>query len=247
MKQFALIGNKLGHSWSQLWFNDLFTRLGLEDYHYFLHETESLDNLKKWVNDNNISGFNVTIPYKQQIIPLLDTLSPEAASIGAVNCVCVKNGRLIGHNTDAPAFNETFCNVRANLDNRTSKNDPASSAIILGTGGAAQAVGYALDKLNTEHLFVSRHPIGKSISYDEAAKLPPHYNILVNATPVGMWPKVNACPWQASLERFAIVYDLIYNPSPTLLLRKAAESGAIVTDGLAMLHRQAELSWQLWQ
>ncbi len=214
----------------------MFARLELEGYSYQLHEMPSLSGLQQWVEEANISGFNVTIPYKQDIIPLLDELSSEAKAIGAVNCVCVNDGRLIGHNTDAPAFRETLPPFTTH-----------PSSIILGTGGAARAVGYALESLGVEHVFVSRTPHDGSISYDEAATLPPRFNMLVNATPVGMWPSVDTCPWTADLRRFKYVYDLIYNPSPTLLMQRAAATGATVTDGLAMLHRQAELSWQLWQ
>jgi len=236
MKNFALIGKRLGHSWSQRWFEELFARLGLEGYSYQLHEMPSLDGLRQWVDEASISGFNVTIPYKKDIIPLLDELSPEAEAIGAVNCVCVNDGRLIGHNTDAPAFRDTF-----------NGRQWTGAAVVLGTGGAAKAVSYTLEGMGIEHLLVSRNPIGKAISYSEATALPPRFNMLVNATPVGMWPNVDACPWPADLRRFKYVYDLIYNPSPTLLMRRATAAGANVTDGLAMLHRQAELNWQLWQ
>lgn len=236
MKHFALIGKKLGHSWSQQWFNELFAKLGLEDYHYELHEMVSLDGMRQWVNERNISGFNVTIPYKQAIMPLLDAMTSEAEAIGAVNCVCVNDGRLIGHNTDAPAFRDTLSTFHFPI-----------STLILGTGGAARAVGYALGNLGIEHVYVSRTPKDGSISYYDAAALPPRFNMLVNATPVGMWPNVDACPWTADLRRFKYVYDLIYNPSPTLLMQRATACGATVTDGLSMLHRQAALSWQLWQ
>ena len=241
MKRFALIGRHLGHSWSQLWFTDLFAHLGLEGYSYTLHEMPTLDGLRRWVEEEEISGFNVTIPYKQAIIPLLDEITHEAETIGAVNCVCASNGRLVGHNTDAPAFANT-------IKHSIAAND---TALILGTGGAARAVGYAFAQMGIEHLHVSRHPEKhkhdnmKVIGYDH---LPPS-NLLVNATPVGMWPDVDSTPFPLPLSNFnfRLVYDLIYNPSPTLLLRQAAETGAVCMDGLAMLHRQAELSWKLWQ
>lgn len=237
MRRFALIGRRLGHSWSQRWFEELFQRLGLADHSYCLHEMESLDGLRQWVENEEISGFNVTVPYKQAIIPRLDELSPVAAAIGAVNCVCVSDGRLIGHNTDAPAFSDTLRNPRP--------------ALILGTGGAAQAVGYALKQRGIRHLYVSRHPAGHEsvVGYADVPALINDFQMLVNATPVGMWPEVGVSPWPwpERLGRFSEVYDLIYNPSPTLLLRLAAAQGAETHDGLAMLHRQAELSWQLWQ
>lgn len=237
MRRFALIGRRLGHSWSQRWFGELFSSLGLADHSYCLREMESLDGLRQWIENEGISGFNVTVPYKQAIVPLLDELSPEAAAIGAVNCVCVSGVRLIGHNTDAPAFGDTLRNPRP--------------ALILGTGGAAQAVGYTLKHRGIRHLYVSRRPDGREsvVGYADILALIDDFQMLVNATPVGMWPEVDASPWPwpELLGRFSEVYDLIYNPSPTLLLRQAAAQGAATHDGLAMLHRQAELSWQLWQ
>lgn len=236
MKRFALIGKRLGHSWSQQWFSELFARLGLDDHSYTLHEMASLDGLREWVEDEHINGFNVTIPYKQTIIPLLDELSPEAEAIGAVNCVCVRDDRLVGHNTDAPAFRETLCDCGV---------QNVEFAIILGTGGAAHAVGYALDQLGIEHIFVSRNQLPSfHLSH-------PDFQLLINATPVGMWPNVDACPLSYDFDfsnyNIKLVYDLIYNPSPTLLLQRAAQAGVKCQDGLAMLHRQAELSWKLWQ
>lgn len=235
-RHYALIGKHLGHSWSQRWFETMFAREGLEGHAYSLHEMPSLDGLREWVAEEHICGFNVTIPYKQAILPMLDAVSPEAETIGAVNCVVVSGGRLIGHNTDAPAFVHTM-----------PQKNPGNAALILGTGGAARAVAYALETLGIKHLYVSRQPSGDTIGYTEAASCMQGFDILVNATPVGMWPNVDATPWPYELKGFRLVYDLIYNPSPTLLMRHATEAGATVMDGLAMLHRQAELSWQLWQ
>ncbi|MBR6292203.1 MAG: shikimate dehydrogenase [Bacteroidales bacterium] len=239
MKHYALIGRRLGHSWSQQWFEALFQRLGLYDYNYTLCEMSSLDGLRQWVENERISGFNVTIPYKQAIIPLLDELSPEAKVIGAVNCVCVNDGKLVGHNTDAPAFGQSV-------------TSSPRSALILGTGGAAHAVAYALKQKGIEYLFVSRSAQGKEknvIGYDRDTIQRMRFELIVNATPVGMWPDMDASPWPwpELLNEKCLVYDLIYNPSPTLFLRQAAAHGAATIDGTAMLHRQAELSWQLWQ
>ena len=240
MKRYALIGKRLGHSWSQQWFEGLFRRLGLEDHAYVLHEMEGLGRLRQWVEQERVAGFNVTVPYKRAILPLLDGLDPVAHEIGAVNCVTVEEGRLVGHNTDAPAFLSTISDLQL------------SSAVILGTGGAALAVAWALRQLGVEHFFVSRNPQGDNqMSY---VALPtahcPLPTLLVNATPVGMYPTVDASPlpvnFEFSILNFQFVYDLIYNPSPTMLLRHAAARGIPTRDGLAMLHRQAELSWELW-
>lgn len=241
MKRYALIGKQLGHSWSQRWFEAMFQRLGLKDHCYSLCEISTLDNLRQWVEKEHIDGFNVTIPFKQSIIPMLDALSPEAEAIGAVNCVCVADGRLVGHNTDAPAFKQTIDELAT-----------PRTALILGTGGAARAVGYALWQKGIEHLYVSREKRDSKlgiIGYDKTQVQDLQFNMIINATPVGMWPNVDASPWPWP-ELFGegiTVYDLIYNPSPTLLMRQASERGAIAIDGLAMLHRQAELSWKLWR
>jgi len=245
MGHYALVGRRLGHSWSQKWFEGLFARLGLEDCSYRAHETESLDGLRQWVADEEIAGFNVTIPYKRDIVPMLDATDPVAEAVGAVNCVCVSDGRLIGHNTDAPAFRET-------LEEALKGCGEARRALILGSGGAAHAVAYAIGQMGLEYKYVSRTPQGDrkdTIDYNKVEGEIEEGTILVNATPVGMWPDVESCPIadKGLLKRFILVYDLIYNPFPTLLLKKAKEQGTATCGGLAMLHRQAELSWQLWR
>ena len=248
MKRFALIGRKLGHSYSQRWFEELFAREELEDYSYRLVEMASLEGLKEWVKKEGVNGFNVTVPYKQKIIAHLDALDETAAAIGAVNCVTVEGDRLTGHNTDAPAFRETL--------ERTlpADNHPLPTAFILGTGGVARAVAYALSELGIEYTFVSRHPEQhpNAIGYNDLFTF--HFSpftLIINATPVGMYPDVDTTPLDLSPFTFNLssffVYDLIYNPSPTQLLREAAACGAKVKDGLEMLHRQAELSWDLFQ
>ncbi len=249
MKHYALIGKPLGHSWSQRLFEEA-VPADVADYRLF--ELPSLDGLRQWVTDNDISGFNVTAPYKEAILPYLDTLTSEAKEISAVNCVKVVEGKLIGYNTDAPAFQQT---LGKHLSPLTSHLSP--SALILGTGGAARAVAHALSQMGIDYTFVSRHPERlkvkgerlKVISYAELTDFTSHlspFTLLINATPVGTWPNVDDSPlppnFQFSIFNFQLVYDLIYNPSPTLLMRQAAERGAKVVDGLAMLRLQAELS-----
>ena len=247
MKHYALIGKPLGHSWSQRLFEEA-VPADVADYR--LCELPSLDGLQRWVVDNDISGFNVTAPYKESILPYLDTLTSEAKEIGAVNCVKVVEGKLIGYNTDAPAFQQTLGKHRSPL---TSHLSP--SALILGTGGAARAVAHALSQMGIDYTFVSRtpelHP--NSIGYKDLPSFIIHHSsftILINATPVGTWPNVDASPlppnFQFSIFNFQLVYDLIYNPSPTLLMRQAAERGAKVVDGLAMLRLQAKLSRDIY-
>ncbi len=245
MKHYALIGKPLGHSWSQRLFEET-VPADVADYR--LCELPSLDGLQRWVVDNDISGFNVTAPYKEAILPYLDAMSPEAKEIGAVNCVKVVDGKLIGYNTDAPAFRHTLEETISTFNFQLST---FNLALILGTGGAARAVAYALGQMGIDYTFVSRtpelHP--NSIGYKDLPSFIIHHSsfiILINATPIGTWPNIDASPlppnFQFSIFNFQLVYDLIYNPSPTLLMRQAAERGAKVVDGLAMLRLQAKLS-----
>lgn len=249
---FGLIGRKLGHSWSQEYFTRKFAELGLSDCSYALFELPSVEGLKEWALREGLSGFNVTVPYKMAVVRELDALDEVAAEMGAVNCVTVEDGRLIGHNTDAPAFGQT-------LDRGAWKvEDGKREAFVLGTGGAARAVAYALGQRGIPHTFVSRHPEqhGNAISYAQLTHLLAQACIdtgilVVNATPVGMYPETGRTPLNLSSSAAPLsgvtFYDLVYNPSPTLLLRQAAERGACTKDGLEMLHLQADMSWQFWK
>ena len=275
----GLIGNPLGHSWSQRWFEEMFRREGIADATYGLFPLPSLDGLREWVLQESLAGFNVTIPYKEAVIPYLDGLSEEARAIGAVNCVRVRDGRLTGHNTDAPAFRETLLPHLKPWHTR---------ALVLGTGGASKAVSHVLQGLGVEVTLVSRetknyklktkrlprplthssvsvadsspnlgeHPetrgeqrVAAVVSYAEAADLMDTHLLVVNATPVGMYPDTESTPWLYA-DRWTsrhLAYDLVYNPSPTLFLKQSSEGGAATLGGLPMLHRQAELSWELWR
>lgn len=241
MKRFALIGRRLGHSYSQQWFEGLFARLGLVDHVYTLCEMPSLEGLREWVENEGICGFNVTVPYKQEILPCLDALDETADAIGAVNCVTVEDGRLLGHNTDAGAFRQSLENT----------GWPVRQAFILGTGGAARAVAFALLQMEIPYQFVSRHPHGENqMDYEElATRHSPLPTLLVNATPVGMFPDVDGTPLPDFNFQFPTfnLYDLTYNPSPTRLMRDAMARGARVKDGLEMLHLQAEMSWDFYR
>ena len=247
---YGLIGKQLSHSFSQNYFEEKFASESLSGYSYELIELESLNELKQIADEKELDGFNVTIPYKVEMLPLLDDIDDTARKIGAVNCVKVIREdvevRLKGYNTDAPAFADTLQNSKFDIRN--------SKALILGTGGAAQAVAYGLEMLGIEYMYVSRNPSHSNIQdsvigYDEAYQLTDEYTIIVNATPVGMFPNSSCSPWTHPelLTNRHICYDLIYNPSPTRFMQEAAMRGATVQDGLPMLHRQAELSWEIWQ
>lgn len=246
MKRYALIGRRLGHSYSQQWFGELFARLGLADHRYDLHEMDSLAALHPWVEHEGIAGFNVTVPYKQEVIAYLDTLDETAMAVGAVNCVTVEHGRLVGHNTDAPAF-------RRSLEATGWK---PRRALILGTGGAAHAVALALNELSIHYIYISRTTETKTdevsllevASYEQIPLLCSQKGtLIVNATPVGMFPDEESSPIPVIDFPLSYVYDLTYNPSPTRLMRDALAAGAEVKDGMEMLHLQAEMSWQLFQ
>lgn len=244
--RYGLIGRQLSHSFSQDYFSVKFLREGLEGYTYELIEMEELSGLRTYISKNRLDGFNVTIPYKVEILPLLDDLDDSARQIGAVNCVKVlrtsEGIKLKGFNTDAPAFAETL--------QHTSFDIKGTKALILGTGGAAQAVAYGLGMLGIEFLFVSRTPRGSGqTDYTTAYNLASDHQIIVNATPVGMFPICGCSPWAHPevLTSRHLCYDLIYNPSPTRFMQEAALRGAAVQDGLPMLHRQAELSWNIWE
>lgn len=238
MNKLGLIGKTLGHSWSKRWFEAMFAREGIENYQYELYELPTLDGFRDWVFEQGLQGFNVTIPYKEAVIPHLDDLDAVAAAIGAVNCVTLEAGRLIGRNTDAPAFAETIQPLLQAWH---------TAALILGTGGAAKAVAYALNELHIDSIMVSRTPDEHpgSISYLEACEAASERFLIVNATPAGMSPNEALTPWPYTyrLGMKHLCYDLIYNPEETRFMTEAELCGAQVCNGLPMLERQAELSW----
>lgn len=242
MYTLGLIGNKLGHSWSQQWFEAMFRREGICGASYSLFELPSLNDIRSWAAEKKLDGFNVTIPYKQDIIPFLDELDPTVSAIGAANCIEIRQERLIGHNTDAPAFLQTLQPILRPCH---------SQALVLGSGGASKAVSFALHQLGISHIVVSRHPENgnNTIGYDQAANLANSHLLIINTTPVGMWPNTEATPWPHPhlLTPQHLCYDLIYSPKETRFLIEARQQGAATQNGLAMLHRQAELSWEHWK
>lgn len=234
MALFGLIGHPVEHSFSKGLFDSRFDG----QHKYKLIDLERVDELRKMVTDLGLSGFNVTIPHKKAVVGVVDRLTDVAEKIGAVNCVRVEtDGSMTGHNTDAEAFYRELAEV-----------GERHSALILGAGGAAHAVGYALKRMGVEYKMVSRYPRCGTISYEEAYATADDVELIVNATPVGMWPNVDGSPWSKPelLTEKHFVYDLIYNPSPTRLMLEASDYGAEVKDGMGMLRRQAELSWSFW-
>ncbi len=241
MKLFGLIGKNLSHSFSAEWFNAKFREEGIDAVYknFMLSSVEEFTSLSK---ENELAGLNVTIPFKKVIIPFLNEIEESAKKTGAVNTIKFldsENKFTKGYNTDYLAFSET---IRPLLGNR-------KKALILGTGGAAFAVKAALEDLMIPSDFVSRLPGEKRYIYTELnQEIMKEYLLLINCTPLGMYPDVSSfppIPYQY-INSSHLVYDLIYNPEETLFLSKAKEAGAKVKNGRDMLIRQAELAWEIW-
>lgn len=246
MDLYGLLGYPLGHSFSASFFNDKFRREGIDaDYRNF-ELTDIGDLMELLAEYPEIRGLNVTIPYKQQVIPYLTGLSEQAREIGAVNTIRIVYGpdnslkALEGYNTDAPAFARTLAPILP--------LEPIS-ALVLGFGGAARAICAALRWLSIPYTVVSRHPAQGQLSYNELLpEVIAANRLIVNTTPLGMYPKVDDCPplTYELLTPEHICYDLVYNPEETVFMKKAAASGARTCNGLSMLHLQALLAWQIW-
>ena len=244
MDTYGLIGYPLGHSFSRNFFTDKFACEGI-DAEYKNFEIPSIDDLPLVITGNpHLKGLNVTIPYKEKVIPFLDEISKEAREIGAVNVIRVerkgKNVKLIGYNSDVVGFKES---IEPLLKIHHKK------ALILGTGGASKAIDYGLKSLGLETVFVSRYRRPETICYEDVTpEVIKEYNVIVNCTPLGMFPKTEECPnlpYEA-MDEHTILYDLIYNPDETLFMKKGAERGANVKNGLEMLLLQAFASWEFW-
>lgn len=240
MKCFGLIGHPLGHSFSASYFAEKFASEGIDARYdnYDLAGIEEVETLRR------LSGFNVTIPYKQAVIPYLDGMSDEARAIGAVNTIRVENGRFYGYNTDVIGFRESL------RDWLAEDNASIRSALVLGTGGASKAVCYALTQLGIAWQLVSRTPKEGCLTYKDLRKETAlaSIDLVVNCTPLGTFPNVDTSPDlpYESLNPAIRLYDLVYNPEETLFLRRGREQGCPVKNGLEMLHRQAEAAWKIW-
>lgn len=244
MRTFGLVGRSLAHSFSQTYFTQKFYQLGLDEYRYELFELAAASELPRLLAQHpDLSGLNVTIPYKEQIWPYLDEVASSAARVGAVNVIEIRpDGRLIGHNTDYVGFRESL---------RTFYPVPAAGAraLVLGTGGAAKAVAVALRELDIAYWLVSRDMMGQHLTYaDLTPEVLAAHPLIINTTPLGTYPDVDACaplPY-AALTPQHYLYDLVYNPRETLFLQKGREAGANTKNGFDMLERQAEAAWAIW-
>ena len=240
--QFGLVGKNISYSFSRDYFGEKFQKLNLVDYSYENLDFQKIEEFPEFIKKNRIlSGLNVTIPYKEAIIPYLDKLSKKAAEIGAVNTIKItKSGKLKGYNTDHFGFKKSLEPIL---------NTNHKKALILGTGGASKAVAYALKQLGIPYLFVSRNPNEDTIGYNQLNKNTfKEFQIIVNCTPVGTSPNIDSCldiPYEYFTKNH-IAFDLIYNPAETMFLKKAKEQGSTIKNGMEMLALQAEKSWEIW-
>ena len=240
--QYGLIGKKLGHSFSEKFFSDKFCHEGIEvSYRNF--ELESIDKISGMLRENpNLQGFNVTIPYKQEIIPYLTDIEGVAKEIMAVNCVKVVDGKLYGYNTDVYGFRRSLLGFIG--DNRP-------KALVLGTGGASKAVDYVLKESGIVYRTVSRSNKNGDMTYDDIKSDPTILSscrLIVNTTPLGMYPDIETAPDipYDVLTPEHYLFDLVYNPERTLFMKKGEEYGARTINGYEMLVGQAERSWDIW-
>ena len=246
MRVFGLIGFPLSHSFSEHYFEKKFASEGIPDAFYKLFPLTDLSLLPDLIRQQHgLTGLNVTIPYKAEILPLLHSLSDEAKSIGAVNCIRIERtgeeSKLSGYNTDAYGFHQSLL---------TKLKTHHTSALVLGTGGASKAVCYILKQLGITFKLVSRNPQSTdSLSYNDLNKdIIASNTLIINTTPVGMFPHIDEAPEfpYSFLNNRHLLFDLIYNPAETAFLRKGKQAGADTLNGLQMLELQAEKSWEIW-
>lgn len=245
MKKLGLIGYPLGHSFSKKYYLDKFEREHIQGIDYDLYALADLADFQKlYQQDQQFYGFNVTIPHKQAVLPLMDELSPEAAQMEAVNCIRIQRHgdqvTLKGFNTDAFGFEES---LKPLLQPQHTK------ALVLGNGGAAKAVLYSLKKLNIDYAVVSRSETNGDLTYEQVnQQLIEEYTLIINCSPVGTFPNIEeapAIPYEYITANH-LLYDLIYNPTETLFLKNGREKGATTKNGYEMLLLQAEKNWEIW-
>lgn len=240
-KQFGLIGKNIEYSFSRKFFSEKFSSDNkYSNYDYTNYDIESIHDLNNVFNSKNLCGLNVTIPYKEKIISFLDKISDEAEQIGAVNTICFENGSKVGYNTDIFGFTESL---------KMNKIDNIDSALILGTGGAAKTIIYFCNKNNIPFNVVSRQESNLNLSYNELNEdIFKKRVLIVNCTPLGTYPDIKKCPKlpYELINKENILFDLVYNPSETLFMKKGKEIGCKTLNGYQMLRLQAEKSWKIW-
>lgn len=240
-KRFGLIGKNIEYSFSRGYFKQKFEAEKRPYCSYENFDLERIEAINNVLIQENLFGLNVTIPYKREVIPFLDRLSPAAKKMNAVNTIKFeKDGTLSGHNTDVHGFEKSLLEVIDDLPKK---------ALILGTGGAASAVAFVLEKLNIAFSYVSRGQRENSMEYSQVNEIVLKQHLLiVNASPVGTFPKTEEAPdlpYQTLTEKH-ILFDLIYNPAETKFLKEGKHRGCKVSNGIKMLEYQAEKSWEIW-
>lgn len=246
MQKYGLLGYPLGHSFSRTYFNQKFEAEKI-DAQYLNFEIPNIKEIKNVLRENpELKGLNVTIPYKEQVIPYLDDLDEDAQVIGAVNVIKFTKGlfgktKLVGYNSDIIGFKQSIDPLL---------KETHKKALILGTGGASKAVLQGLKQLGVASTLVSRKPKEFCITYEGITpEIMEQYTVIVNTTPLGMFPNINECPNipYDQLTPDHLLYDLLYNPDETLFMIKGKEKGAVVKNGLEMLLLQAFAAWEIWQ
>jgi len=242
-KLYGLIGYPLSHSFSRKYFTEKFTREQITGCQYELFPIESIDLLPELLAYYpNLQGLNVTIPYKQQVIPFLSSLDEGAAAVGAVNVIKIEGTQLKGYNSDVFGFETSL------LSFLKEHHAQPEHALILGTGGAAKAVKFILQRLNIPFSTASREPLADQLSYEEINAQIEEFPLIINTTPLGMAPNLDACPDlnYEDLSPGHLLYDLVYNPEITAFMKKGIAKGIPVKNGLEMLFGQAEKAWEIW-
>lgn len=240
MKRFGLIGKTLKHSFSKTYFERKFTDEGIRNCSYENFELQTIDEFPQLVANAGLAGLNVTIPYKEEVLQFLNSKNEIVETIGACNCIKISNGTLYGFNTDAVAFKNSLQKYLKPYHR---------CALILGTGGASKAIQYALKELNIDFLLVSRHKKQNQLGYQDVGEdTVQKHQIIINTTPLGMYPNINEdppIPYDA-LTANHLLYDLTYNPPKTKFLEQGERQGAQIINGYEMLVAQAEESWRIW-
>lgn len=242
IRKFGLIGFPLSHSFSKRYFTQKFIYEDIQDAYYGLFPLKNEEEVARFIDNRNYAGLNVTIPYKATVIPRMDELSEEAEAIQAVNVINNLDGKLIGYNTDTTGFEMALIKwLGSELD--------ISNALVLGTGGSAKSIGYTLNKYDIPFLKVSRSDKRGDVTYEELnASHIEQTQLIINCTPVGMWPDVHDAPPipYDLLTPDQALFDLVYNPEKTLFLKNGEERGCKTRNGMKMLIEQAEEAWRIW-
>ena len=242
MRKFGLIGKNISYSFSKTYFANKFEKEGIQNTSYENFDLQTIEEFPEiFTNNPEISGLNVTIPYKEEVIPFLTKLNRKAKAIGAVNTIKItKKGNLKGYNTDCYGFKNA---IKSFLETHH------KTALILGTGGASKAIAFTLKEMNIAYKYVSRSKTPDNFTYDELdASIIKKYHIIINCSPVGTHPNIDECPRipYKALTNQHLLFDLIYNPSETLFLKQGKQHGAKTCNGLKMLELQAEKAWEIW-